>query len=211
MSEAGRAAGQKRDEAGRDERLRPWAPRTDGKRAILVNQRATVFDHVMMAPPVEGPELGADPIWDDKAGTVWTPDLVHCRLLLMAETVNRLPEVLRKRYRSQIGRIAMASESGERRSPPGPAAISLADWTWDRLLELPERTRQMMIARAWGFSYDKIVESLGSTGHRRVKSTVIEWDRDARRYLAADWQGRKHALDVATYERWGEMFANRQK
>lgn len=211
MSEAGQAPGQERDEAGRDDRLRPWGPRTDGKRALLVSPRTTVFDHVVVPMLIEEPTEGADPIWDSRAGTVWTPDLVHCRLLLMAETINRLPEVLRSRYRSQIGKIVIAGEASERRSPPGPAAISLADWTWERLLELPERTRQMMVARAWGFSYDKIVDRLGSAGQRRVKSTVIEWDRDARRFLAADWQGRKHGIDVATYERWGELFARRQK
>ncbi len=190
--------------------IAPWSPRTDGKRALLVSERETVFDHAA-ARPVEAPEVSADPIWDDKAGTQWTPDLVHCRLVLMAETIDRLPEVLRKRYASQIGRIAVTEAASQRRTPPSPSAISLADWTWDRVLELPERTRQLIIARAWGFSFDKIVANLGSSGHRRAKSTVIEWDRDARRFLAADWQGRKHALDVGTYERWGELFSKRQK
>ncbi len=220
MVRAGQTAGQSRD--GEKPLSRPavepevatisapWAPRSDGKRAILVSPRATVFDHVV-EPPVETVDLAADPIWDDKAGTQWTSDLVHCRLLLMAGTIDRLPEVLRKRYRSQIGKIAVSDGASVRRTPPGPAAISLADWTWERLLELPERTRQLLIARAWGFSYDKIVDSFGATGERRAKSTVIEWDRDARRFLAADWQGRRHALDMATYERWGELFSKRQK
>jgi hypothetical protein len=190
----------------------PWVPRADGKTALLVSERTTVFDR-KLPPPVETVEVAADPIWDDKAGTAWTPDLVHCRLLLMAETIQRLPEVLRKRYVSQIGRIAVSEGASERRSPPTPSQISLADWTLERLFELPERTRQLLIARAYGFSYDKIVERFAASGKSKGndKKAIIAWDRDARRYIAADWQGRKHALDLATYERWGELFAGRQK
>jgi hypothetical protein len=190
----------------------PWAPRADGKQALLVSERTTVFDR-KLPPPIETVEIAADPIWDDKAGTQWTPDLVHCRLLLMAETIQRLPDVLRKRYRSQMGKIAVSAGESQRRTPPTPSQISIADWTWDRLLELPERTRQLLIARAHGFSYDKIVAAFGAAGRSKGndKKAIIAWDRDARRYIAADWQGRKHALDLGTYERWGELFAGRQK
>lgn len=31
-----------------------------------------------------------DPIWDHRDGTRWTPDLVHCRLLGVADTLQRL-------------------------------------------------------------------------------------------------------------------------
>jgi hypothetical protein len=210
MSEAGRAAGQKRDEAGRDERLRPWAPRTDGKRAILVNQRATVFDHVVMAPPVEAVEMPSDPLWDHRGLTAWTPDLVHCRLLIAGEVIRRLPSVLVGGYRSQLGGLAVTTLDSERRSsPPTPAEISLADWTLDEIAA--RRWRQILLASAFGFSAAKIMKALAAKGEQVSKRTVHRRYSDDRLQLAGRWQGLKVPVDRGTAERWEQIFEADEK
>jgi hypothetical protein len=192
---------------------RPWTPRADGKQAILVNERATVFDHKLAPPPVaEEGDLAADPVWNDQGGTVWTPDLVHCRLLYMAETFERLPPALRRRYVSVMGNIAISEREGsERRVPPSPAAISLADWTFERVLELPGMTRRLISARSYGISYDKIVDRMRRNGIDAKRQTVVDWELQTRRWMAGDWRRRHHPVDLTTYERWGELFLKRQK
>lgn len=211
MSEAGRAPGQKRDEAGRDDRLRPWAPRTDGKRALLVSPRTTVFDNAV--PVVLGQDDAADaiadPIWQHNGFRAWTPDLVHCRLLLAGEVIRRLPPVLRTSVRSQLGGLAVEVLDGERRSPPTPAEITLADWT---LFELAScRWRQILLASAFGLSARKIAKALTARGETVSKTAVHRHYLDDRRQLAARWQTSKQPVDQGTAERWIQIFEPAEK
>jgi hypothetical protein len=105
MLKAGQKAGQERD-VGDSETSRPpasglapWQPRTDGKQALLVSPRAAVFDHKLPPPEAVDPLAAVtDPIWDNRKGTVWTPDLVHCRLLNVGDTIARLPSPMRRGF-----------------------------------------------------------------------------------------------------------------
>ncbi|MCA0247674.1 MAG: hypothetical protein LCH93_13740 [Proteobacteria bacterium] len=204
----------KRDEAVQAEEVKfPWSPRNDGKRALLVSERATVFD-VKAAALQSADPLGdvRDPIWDHKNGAKWTPELVHCRLLLAGEIYLRLPDRLRTgQLRSFLGNVAIAPSEVSRRSAPSPMEITLADWTFERLYELPAESRELMQARAFGVSFDKIVEQMRRAGMDARKRTVVDWARDVRRVLAGDWSLRKHPVDAVSFERWRRVFVGRPK
>jgi hypothetical protein len=134
--------------------LRPWQPRdaSDGSRAILVNERQTVFDRPSPALQQRRDPLEAiaDPVWQSHEGRFWTPDLVHCRLVIVGEIIARLPGRLRLQgYVSQLGNIALSEASPARRVPPSPHEITLADWTWQELMALDEGPRALLQARAF--------------------------------------------------------------
>lgn len=206
----------KRDEAVQAEEVKfPWSPRTDGKRALLVNERSTVFDVKAAAlQPVDPVEGISDPIWDHKAGSRWTPDLVHCRLIVAGEIVKRLPPVLRSGYVSQLGSIAISEMSMDRRIPPSPAEITLADWTLTEIMARRHR-QQMLLAALFGLSFDRIAEALHARGQQASKTTVQRWYLAERRVLAGQWQVRRSEtqakIDGITFGRWEGLFAKRQK
>lgn len=218
MSEAVQEAGQGRDGAGRDEEAVvtvPWRPRTDGKTALLVSERATVFDRKAIAlQPLDPSEAISDPIWNHKGGTVWTPDLVHCRLLVAGEVVKRLPPVLRKGYVSQLGSLAISEMSVERRIAPTPAEISLADWTLTEVMARRHR-QQLLLAALFGLSFDKIADALKARGQESSKTSVQRWYLQERRVLAGQWQARRDdpiaKVDEVTLTSWESLFARRKK
>jgi hypothetical protein len=216
MSKTGQTTGQARDEAGQAEVVHhPWSPRTDGKRALLVNERSTVFDVKAAAlQPVDPVEGISDPIWDHKAGSRWTPDLVHCRLVVAGEVVKRLPTPIRRGYVSQLGRLAISEMSMDRRIPPSPAEISLADWTLVEVMARRHR-QQLLLAALFGLSFDKISEALQARGQETSKTTVQRWYLSERRVLAGQWQSRRvepmAKIDGLTFDRWEGLFAKRQK
>ena len=211
MSEAVQAPVQQRDEAVRDESgLKPWAPRVDGKRALLVSPRTTVFDTALPVEAGKDPaaEL-SDPIWDHHGGTAWTPDFVHCRLLVVGEIVTRLPPVLRKGYVSQLGNLAISQLDADRRIPPTPAEISMADWT---LFEIASRRwAQIVLASAFGISAEKIAKALKAKGEKVSNRTVQRRYIDDRRVLAGRWQSLKTPIDRGTLERWIQIFEPAEK
>lgn len=216
MSEAVQKAGQDRDGAVQAEAVRfPWAPRTDGKNALLVSERATVFDR--KAPglqPVDPCDEISDPIWDHKAGSVWTPDLVHCRLQVAGEVVKRLPPVLRKGYVSQLGSLAISEMGVERRIAPSPIEISLADWTLAEVMARRHR-QQLLLAALFGLSFDKIAEALKARGQEGSKTSVQRWYLDERRIMAGQWQARRDdplaKIDGLTFTSWEGTFGRRKK
>jgi hypothetical protein len=77
--------------------------------------------------------------------------------------------------------VSLAEKVTERRVPPTPVEISFADWTFDRLLELPAKTRRLMNARGHDVSFDKIVARMQLNGIDTKKKTIIDWDRQSRR------------------------------
>lgn len=218
MSEAVQEPVQGRDGAVRAEEpvvTVPWTPRTDGKSALLVSERATVFDRKALAlQPVDPMEAVSDPIWNDKGGTSWTPDLVHCRLLVAGEVVKRLPPVLRKGYVSQLGSLAISEMSVERRIAPTPAEISLADWTLTEVMARRHR-QQLLLAALFGLSFDKIADALKARGQESSKTSVQRWYLQERRVLAGQWQARRNdpiaKVDVVTLTSWQRLFARRKK
>lgn len=218
MSEAVQQPVQGRDGAVRDEEpvaTVRWAPRTDDKTALLVSERATVFDRKAMAlQPVDPMAAISDPIWNDKGGTVWTPDLVHCRLLVAGEVVKRLPPVLRKGYVSQLGSLAISEMSVERRIAPSPAEISLADWTLTEVMARRHR-QQLLLAALFGLSFDKIADALKARGQESSKTSVQRWYLQERRVLAGQWQARRDdpiaKVDEVTRTSWESLFARRKK
>ena len=212
MSEAVQEPVQGRDGAVRDEEpvvTVRWQPRTDGKTALLVSERATVFDRKAAAL-----QAISDPIWNHKGGTVWTPDLVHCRLLVAGEVVKRLPPVLRKGYVSQLGNLAISEMGVERRIAPTPAEISLADWTLTEVMARRHR-QQLLLAALFGLSFDKIADALKARGQESSKTSVQRWYLQERRVLAGQWQARRDdpiaKVDEGTLTSWESLFARRKK
>lgn len=214
MKEAVQAPGQDRDKAGQaDAPQFPWSPRTDGKTALLVNERATVFDRKAKGlDAVDPADEVRDPIFDHQGGTRWSPELVHCRLLEAGRIYLRLPERLRTgQLRSFLGNVALVPQEGQRRVPPSPIEITIADWTFERIYELPEKSRELVQSRAFGASFDKIAEHMKARWPEVTKRTLINWYQDIRRVLAADWQQRKQPVDTASFRAWQEAFASRLK
>ena len=216
MSEAVQKPVQHRDGAVQPEAPRfPWSPRTDGKNALLVSQRATVFDRPAAAlQPVDPVDEISDPIWDHRAGSRWTPDLVHCRLLVAGEVVKRLPPVLRKGYVSQLGNLAISEMGVERRIAPSPMEISLADWTLAEVMARRHR-QQLLLAALFGPSFEKIAEALKARGQDGSKTSVQRWYLDDRRIMAGTWQARRDdpmaKIDALTFASWEGTFGRRKK
>ena len=214
MPEAVQAPVRSRDAGGTVEAATitaPWQPRGDGKRAILVNQRATVFDRLVTVDVVEVDPAAefADPIWDHHGLQQWTPDLVHCRLLLTGEIVRRLPPVLKRGVVSQLGSIAVSELAADRRIPPTAAEISMADWT---LVEIAScKWRQIVLACAFGFSSEKITKAFKAKGELVSRRTVQRRYGDDRLQLAARWQGLKAPVDRVTAGRWLQIFDKAEK
>lgn len=214
MKQAVQAPVQERDKPvqATDTGLKPWTPRSDGKRALLVSERATVFDRP--APglaPADPLQAISDPIWSDEGGTRWTPDLVHARLLLTGEVVRRMPGPLRTRYVCTLGRIAMVEGAAPpaKRIAPTPQEITLADWTLERIMARAHR--QVLIASAFGFSGDKIAEVMTAKGKRISGRTVRDVYLNERRIMAGHWQSDLVPVDGPSRQRWQEMFAKLPK
>jgi hypothetical protein len=217
MSEAVQEPVQRRDGAVRPEEpivTVPWQPRTDDKSALLVSERATVFDRKakIVTDPVDPMAEVRDPIFDHQGGACWSPELVHCRLVEAGRVYLRLPDRLRTgELRSFLGNVALVPQEGQRRVPPSPMEISIADWTFERIYELPAKSRELVQSRAFGASFDKIEKHMRTRWPEVQKRTLINWYQDIRRVLAADWQQRKHPIDTATFRAWQEAFAKRLK
>lgn len=214
MKEAVQVPVQGRDEAVQDAAPQfPWSPRTDGKRALLVNERATVFDRPSPAlKPADPLDEVRDPIFDNHGGARWSPELVHCRLLVAGRIYLRLPDRLRTgELRSFLGNVALTPQEGQRRVSPSPMEISIADWTFERIYELPEKSRELVQSRAFGASFDKIADHMRARWPEAKKRTLVNWYQDIRRVLAADWQQRKQSVDTTSFRAWQEAFASRLK
>jgi hypothetical protein len=210
MNKAVQEAVQDRDGAVHPARTYTQLQRRPGDRAILVSERATVFDRPRadLAPVDPSTEI-SDPIWaaQDKAGRPrWTPDLVHCRLLVVGEIITRMPGHTRKAFVSILGNLALSEVSIAARAPLSPAEITLADWTWQQLIEQPEDTRQLLQARAFELSFDRIAQQLRARGREVSKSTIATRYTEARRTLAGTWQQLKHPVDPTSFDRWRVIF-----
>jgi hypothetical protein len=187
----------------------PTPVRPPGSRAVLVSSRSAVWDQP--APPLEGEDEVSrlsDPIWDHHNGTRWTPDLVHCRLLDMGDTFNRLPRVMLKGFTGLLGLVVLDDDAEPRVRPdrPSAAAISLADWTFRQVMTLPETERAICVCSAMGWGVRKIGKRVG-LGKSAVHSRYIA----ERRSLAARWQGMKQPVDALAFARWRDVFENATK
>ena len=191
--------------------LKPWMPRVDDKRAVLVTERRAVFDRpAEVAAPVAPIEEIRDPIWDHKDGRVWTPDLVHCRLLNVGDTIARLPSPLKRNFVSLLG--DMLDDAREVRRPPTAAEISIADWTWSELLKRPATQRSLLQAMAFGASVREVAKLL-SRGHniKVAKTTVGRWYLSERRALAGAWVTAHQLVDKPAFDRWRDLFEDARK
>lgn len=200
MSKVGQTVGQKWDGN------KMTVPLT--KRAVLVSERHAVWDRPVPAPlPASPLEAVIDPIWNHHDGRVWTPDLVHCRLINVGDTIARLPSPLRRNYVSLLGDIALSELDRAPRRPPTPAEISIADWTWSELLKRPATQRTILQAMACGASVRSVSAMLARLGNKKIqKSTVANWYLSERRALAADWIKARQLVDGAAFERWRGIF-----
>lgn len=221
MSKAVQAPVQSRDGAvqptipaiSAEETGRPqWKPRADGKSAVLVSPRTTVFDR--RAPglePADPLDQVSDPIWkvQDASGRLrWTPDLVHARLLITGEVFKRMPGPLRKGYVSILGAIALTEVAPSKRLALTPEEISIADWT---LIEIAKRAhRAVLLASAFGYSGDRIAETMQGKGMRTSGTTVQRIYLSERRIIAGLWQSNRVPVDTLSWERWETTFGKRR-
>jgi hypothetical protein len=193
--------------------------RPAGSRAILVSSRSAVWDEPAAAVEAVGrdDDLSAlsDPIWDHRRGTRWTPDLVHCRLLDMADTFKRLPRVLLRGFSDGLfGMIEQSVEEAPfgRPEPPTASAITLADWTFSQLIARPPTARAICVCHAFGWSVRKIAKKLSNGGASPVSKSAVHRDYLAeRRHLAATWQKNNQQVDLLAFNRWRDLFEQRNK
>lgn len=200
-------------------------PRTDGRKAVLVNPRRAVFDEVVAReadqPDALQPIRPADAVWDHAGFTRWTPDLVHYRLVCAGETIARLPSGRRADFVSMIGAAALAEMADKpRKASPSPAEISRLDWTWDQISVRPATQRVILVGMMFDMGQRKIARILAAMGNTAVslkKSAVGEWYTQELTAFAKMWQagvrvdpvtritrqlGPHALLDLATIERF---------
>lgn len=192
-----------------------WKPRADGLRAILVSPRTTVFDRPVVAPVIStvGEQLDeiADPIWNHQEGRVWTPDLVHCRLLNVGDTISCLPSPYRRSFVSLLADVALDERDREIRRTPSPVEVTIADWTWSQLLKRPDRQRAILQAMAFGASVRSVARMLERRSAEKVaKTSVSRWYLAERRQLAAIWVREKQPVDQQAFDRWRGLFDKAQ-
>ncbi len=172
-----------------------------GRRAVLVTERSAAFDAPL--PPVEETKrsgVAVDPTWDHKDFTRWTPDLVHHRLLLAGTVISTMPPVLRRQYVSFVGSEALG-EMGAGRETASPAAITLANWTWDRISERPGTQRVILVGMAFGLSAKTVsgcllrMSRVGTVGVKLLESRAVSyWYLKERRHLATAWQSGRYMV-----------------
>lgn len=173
-----------------------------GRRAVLVTERSAAFDAPL--PPVEQPKGSAvklDPAWDHNEFTRWTPDLVHHRLLIAGNVISTMPRADRRQYVTFLGDEALSEMGIDSRSAVSPAAISLANWTWDRVSERPSTQRVILIGMAFGLSAKAVSACLGRMtrigvlGVKLLKTTAVsDWYLKERRHLAVAWQSGRYTV-----------------
>lgn len=207
MDKVGQTVGQSRDAADPVVPRFPAPPRGPDEHVVLVNQRLAVWDRRVPLQPESAPiEAITDPVWNHRGGRVWTPDLVHCRLLNVGDTIARLPSPLRRGYVSLLGDVAL-TETAEIRRPPTAAEISIADWTWSELLKRPATQRAILQAMAFGASVRKVSETLARMRATKVgKTTISRWYITERRALAARWIADNQLVDGESFQRWRGIF-----
>lgn len=191
----------------------PWRPRADGLQAILVNPRTTVFDRpaLVQSVLVDKDDEISDPIWNHQEGRVWTPDLVHCRLLNVGDTISCLPSPYRRSFVSLLADVALDERDREIRRTPSPVEVTIADWTWSQLLKRPDRQRAILQAMAFGASVRSVARMLERRSAEKVaKTSVSRWYLAERRQLAALWVREKQPVDQAAFDRWRGLFDKAQ-
>ena len=191
----------------------PWRPRADDRQAVLVSLRTTVFDRpaVLSSVEVDPVDEITDPIWNHQEGRVWTPDLVHCRLVCVGDTISCLPSPFRRGFVSLLADVALDERDQKIRRTPSPVEVTIADWTWSQLLKRPDRQRAILQAMAFGASVRSVARMLERRSSEKVaKTSVSRWYLAERRQLAAIWVKEKHPVDQATFDRWRGLFDRAQ-
>ena len=212
MIKAGQEAGRSRDGAlgasrPADVVLKPWSPRTDGKTALLVTERSAVFDRPL-APPEAAVAVDAVVGALGPMPTVWTSDLVHCRLISVAAIAKRLPRArLPADVRSFLGEMQPQDAAGGRPGPLTDEQTQRFDWTMSRLFAWGEINRAILMGVMIGRSFDKISKiTLGiqaRTGSKGLKTSGIfkRWRRITGK-IAEEWNAIGEPIDAATRECW---------
>lgn len=211
MKKAGQTTGQAPDSSV--EVVRFSAPaRKPGEKAVLVSERSAVWDQPGKVLVAEADLLGAgDPIWDHHGGTKWTPDLVHCRLLIIGAIITCLPSPMRRQYASLLGDLAQVANDFPVTTPPTAAEITMLDFVLGGILKIEdEEPRAIIEARMFDVSYEKIAKGLSRRGrpHKRLEITQVYLAET--RKLAAAWQRLQHPVDRRSFAEWRRLFEGRK-
>lgn len=223
MSEAVRRPVQKRD--GDQKRVppaieavvtMPWAPRNDDRRAILVNERTTVFDRPMLAvaqQAADEPEivtaLGPMP-------TQWTWDLVHCRLLSVHAIACNLARVLvPPTYRSFLGSLQPQEATFRHRRVLTDDDTKRLDWTMSRVDAWSEIDRAVLKGIMSGHKLSDVSKATYAVaarfgGHGLAKSSVHKRYRTDTATMASEWTEAREPIDQDTRECWLHQPAQRK-
>lgn len=221
MVKAGQTVGRERDKAEpsvpvamqADAVQFPWTPRTDDRRAILVSERATVFDRpaeavakALVQPEIET-AMGPLP-------SQWTFDLVHCRLLAVHAMACELPRVhVPPTYRSFLGNL-QPSEAGRRRRVLTDEDTRRFDWTMSRVDAFAEIDRVVIKGVMSGHSLADVAKAsvvwarrFGGSG--LSKTSVHRRYRTVTTMMAAEWADLGEAIDLDTREVWLDRASRR--
>jgi hypothetical protein len=145
---------------------------------VLVSERHAVWTRpaTIEQKPVDELEAMSDPIWDHAQRTRWTPDLVHCRLLGMADTLCRLPGASRDRFRSLLAQVADPDPDRALviEEAATPAEVTAMDWTLREVIRRPHETRQILL----GMAFEQGVRKIGrKVAFPRARSPATTWSR----------------------------------
>ncbi|MFO1081890.1 MAG: hypothetical protein U1E23_14825 [Reyranellaceae bacterium] len=195
----------------------PWAPRTDGKHAVLVTERRTVFDRRVIVPTaVVDDEPAAALTALGPLPTEWTADLVHCCLVHVYGALRELPTIAwPARYRSVLGQL-QPQEPGAVRRPLGTDVLDRIDWTLARLFCWGEDDQAILLGFMSGLSLREISTGLKRLQARGIgmgkgvnKTTVSKRYRTITSTMADEWNRAGQPIDAGTREAW--MTAGRRK
>lgn len=147
-------------------------------------------------------ELQVPGDWDDRSGTHWTPDLVHCRLVEAGRVLRRLPFTdAPAGFGAPWARYVPAPVA---RSAPSSWEVDMCWWTIDQLMPLELTNRVISFGFMLTLSTRKIEKLLKSgefPGTVGVSKTRVA-DRygKVRAQLAGRWNGATVPIDRGTFE-----------
>ena len=191
----------------------PWSPRTDGKSALLVSERATVFDQKLR--PFDQDEPAFDVSALGPMPREWTHDMVHCRLVHVDALAQRLPRAkVPAKYRSFLGELQPQDAAPGRNSPLSADEERRLDWTLARLCAWGPIDQAVLMGVMSGRSFEKISKVTFGIARRvggdgLTKSAVFKRYRRNTTMMAEAWNRLQLPIDDATQKCWLDVASKR--
>lgn len=181
----------------------PGSMEAAGLAALLVSDRSAAWlpwRRPAVRDDAQLPELPGE--WDDRSGTQWTPDLVHCRLVEAGRILKRLPAPASP---GRVGTVWRQLAPAESRGPaPAKWEIDLCWWTVDQLMELKGTDRLICFGFMLSLSTRRIEALMKEAAMAGVvaiaRSRISQRYARTRTLLAARWNGASVRVDRGSFD-----------